>query len=163
LTATASGRTFSCVMQRRAIKFATVLTAVAVLGTALTRSLSHIPCKLLGGTETLTINLDRLAPRAVWAFCYREDSGQLIRFLPARDSKGNAHAIFDACGQCYKFHQGYTYSGHYLICRLCGNRYRLTQMDTGKASCIPVRLPSKIQGNQAKISVVDVKAGHWLF
>jgi uncharacterized membrane protein len=150
-------------MQRTAIKVFAVVTAVVALSTVLTKSLSHLPCTVLDGGATLTVKLDDLAPGTVRAFCYRDHAGRKLRFLLARDTSGKFHTVFDACGQCYNFHKGYTYSGRYLICRLCGNRYPITDMNAGKASCVPVPLASRTDSGKAKIKVADVKAGTWLF
>jgi uncharacterized membrane protein len=150
-------------MRRSAFKSLGLIAVLVVLGALLTRPLLHSPCTLLNGAVTLTVKLGGLAPGSVRAFCYRDRAGQELRFLLARDSSGSVHAVFDACGQCYKFHKGYSYSGRYLICRLCGNRYPLADMNVGRASCVPVPLHSKTQGGEATIKVADVKAGKWLF
>lgn len=143
---------------------ATVLGATLVaIGAMLTKSRFYLPCTLLNDAATLTIKLSDLAPGMVRAFCYRDQTGQKLRFLLARDSDGKVHTVFDACGQCYKFHKGYSFSGGYLICRLCGNRYPIHEMNAGKASCVPVPLSSKTEHNEARIKVADVKAGKWLF
>jgi uncharacterized membrane protein len=148
---------------RRPFKLFAFVAALAVLGVMLAKSFSHLPCTLLSGASTLTIRLADLAPGTVRAFCYRDRAGRQLRFLLARDSEGQVHTVFDACGQCYKFHKGYSYSHGYLICRLCGNRYPLIEMNVGKASCVPVRLNSTTERDQARINVADVKAGKWLF
>src|SRR5215472_6318105 len=123
-------------MRRSGFTLVALMAAVVAIGALLTGSLFHLPCTLLNGATTLTIKLAALAPGTVRAFCYRDQADQKLRFLLASDSSGRVHTVFDACGQCYKFHKGYSYSGRYLICRLCGNRYPITQIKTGKASCV---------------------------
>jgi uncharacterized membrane protein len=150
-------------MRRRAFKFFVPLAASIALAALVTKSLSDLPCTRLNGSDTLTIKLNDLAAGTVRAFCYRDVAGRKLRFLLARDVRGRVHAVFDACGQCYKFHKGYTYSGHYLICRLCGNRYPIVDMDRGKASCVPVQFKSRNEHGAAKIKVADVETGKWLF
>ena len=68
-------------------------------------------------------------------------AGERLRFLLARGNDGKVRAVFDACRQCYKFHQGYDVAHGMLICRLCGNRYPIDHMTEGEASCVPVSLP----------------------
>jgi uncharacterized membrane protein len=140
-----------------------LVAALVAIGAMLTKSLFPLPCTLLNGATTLTIKLDDIAPGTVRAFCYRDRGGQKLRFLLARDANGTVHTVFDACEQCYKFHKGYSYSGGYLICRVCGNRYPIAEMNAGKASCVPVPLKSKTEHAEARIKVADVKAGKWLF
>jgi uncharacterized membrane protein len=150
-------------MRRSAFKVLGLMAVVVALGALLTKSLFHFPCTMLTGAATLTIRLGDLAPGTVRAFCYRDRAGQQLRFLLARDTSGRVHTVFDACGQCYKFHKGYSYSGRYLICRLCGNRYPITDMHVGRASCVPVPLRSAAGRDEATIKVADIKAGRWLF
>ncbi|HJU11253.1 MAG TPA: Fe-S-containing protein [Candidatus Binataceae bacterium] len=150
-------------MRRIPFKLLAVIGMSIVLVALVSKSFFRVPCTLLKGVTTLTIRLDDLAPETVRAFCYRDSAGQKLRFLLARDRMGKVHTIFDACGQCYKFHKGYSYSGRYLICRLCGNRYPIAKMNVGKASCVPVPLYSRTVQNQASIRVDDIKAGKWLF
>ncbi len=140
-----------------------LVAALAVIGGMLTKSLFDLPCTLLNGAGTLTIKLDDLAPDTVHAFCYRDRAGQKLRFLLARDSNGKIYTVFDACEQCYKFHKGYSVTGGYMICRVCGNRYPIAKMNIGKASCVPVPLKSKTEHDESRIKVADVKAGKWLF
>jgi len=150
-------------MPRSALTAFALMAVLVTIGAILTKSRFYLPCTLLNGAVTLTIKLGDLAPGTVRAFCYRDPTGQRLQFLLARDSNGKVQTVFDACGQCYKFHKGYSYSGGYLICRLCGNRYPIPQMKAGKASCVPVPLSSKIDQGEARIKVTDVKAGKWLF
>jgi uncharacterized membrane protein len=94
---------------------------------------------------------------------YQDSAGKQIRFLLARDSKGRIHAAFDACQHCYAFHRGYALSHGELICRYCGNHYKIEAMETGVGSCIPVKLPFHIAGRSAKITTADLQRGHQLF
>ncbi len=150
-------------MHRSVFKVVAFVAALVAIGAILTKSLFHLPCTLLNGAATLRIKLGDLAPGTIWAFCYRDRAGQKLRFLLARDVNGKVHTVFDACGQCYKFHKGYSYSGGYMICRLCGNRYPIPEMNAGKASCVPVPLRSQTGHDEARIKVTDVEAGKWLF
>ena len=150
-------------MHGSAFEVFALAAALIAIGAMLVKSVSHLSCTLLNGAATLTIKLDDLAPGTVQAFCYRGPAGEKLRFLLARDFNGKIHSVFDACEQCYKFHKGYNYSGGYMICRVCGNRYPIPEMSAGKASCVPVPLKSQNVQNEARIKVADVKAGKWLF
>src|SRR5438876_1717239 len=124
----------------RAFKIFSVLAVLLLLIALLTNGLSRPACTFLNGASNLTIKLSDLGPGTVRTFCYRNQAGEKLRFLLARDASGQVHTVFDACRQCYKFHKGYTYSRGYLICRLCGNHYRVEAAGLGKASCVPVQL-----------------------
>jgi uncharacterized membrane protein len=120
-------------------------------------------CAELQGSGVLTISLARLARGAARRFCYRDRAGDRLRFLLARGSDGKIRSVFDACRQCFKFHQGYKIARGVLICRLCGNRYPIDHMTQGEASCVPVKLQHSQSGSALQIKVSDLKSGRALF
>ncbi len=120
-------------------------------------------CIELQGAEELTVSLARLQGGEARLFCYRDRAGERLRFLLTRGSDGKVRAVFDACRQCYKFHQGYEVAHGVLICRLCGNRYPIDHMTKGEASCVPVSLPHHENASRVEIKVSDLKSGAALF
>lgn len=120
-------------------------------------------CIELHGSGVLTISLSRLVPGEAQRFCYADSAGERLRFLLARGSDGKVRSVFDACRQCYKFHQGYKIEHGVLICRLCGNRYPIDHMTEGEASCVPVKLPHHQTASAVQINVSDLKSGKALF
>ena len=140
-----------------------LILVAAIVGLVLAMSLAGPRCVLLSGTDILSVSFDNLAPGRVGVFCYRDRAGQKIRFLLAKDNRGGVHTVFDACQQCYKYHKGYTYSHGYLICRLCGNRYRIEDVGRGVASCVPVKLPARLRGGKVLVKVADLEASQELF
>jgi hypothetical protein len=50
-----------------------------------------------------------------------------------------------------------------LICRVCGNHYRIDRMAEGKASCVPASLPHEDASGVVRIRTADLAAGHALF
>lgn len=120
-------------------------------------------CTELRGAELLTVSLVQLGGGEAHLFCYRDHAGERLRFLLARGNDGKVRAVFDACRQCYKFHQGYDVSHGMLICRLCGNRYPIDHMMNGEASCVPVSLPHHEDASRVEVKVSDLKSGAGLF
>ncbi|MGH7914010.1 MAG: Fe-S-containing protein [Candidatus Binataceae bacterium] len=120
-------------------------------------------CTELQGAEMLTVSMARLVDGGARLFCYRDRAGERLRFLLARGSDGKVRAVFDACRQCYKFHQGYDVAHGVLICRLCGNRYPIDHMMKGEASCVPVSLPHHEGAAAVEVKVSDLKSGAALF
>jgi uncharacterized membrane protein len=120
-------------------------------------------CTLTNGTNIVTISTNDLTRDTARFFCYRDHAGHLIRFVLARRDDGAVHSVFDACQQCYRFHNGYTVADGFLICRLCGNRYKLDQMRTGLASCQPVQLENTQRRDKVEVRVVALEQGHSLF
>ena len=72
-------------------------------------------------------------------------------------------AAFDACQRCYVYGKGYANSGGYLVCRYCGNRYRLKAMEAGLASCRPVKLSIQIVRQTAVIKPDNLERERGLF
>jgi uncharacterized membrane protein len=110
----------------------------------------------------VSVSLSSLKPGTARLFCYN-DAGKRLRFLLARGNDGKVHAAFDACRQCYMFHRGYRIEHGKIVCRVCGNRYPVSHMTEGKASCVPVRLSTRVSGNTVTVRVSNLDAGRALF
>jgi uncharacterized membrane protein len=137
--------------------------AVAVAAALATMSVIRPRCTELYGDQTLTIPLDRLARGTADFFCFRDRSGKKLRFLLERDADGTVVSAFDACRQCYRFGKGYSIANGELICRVCGNHYKLSKILTGKASCVPVKLNVSQGARSVQVKVSDLEAGRSLF
>jgi uncharacterized membrane protein len=117
----------------------------------------------VAGDEVVGIQTSDLKPGSVNFYSYRDRAGAELRFLLARDSDGALHAAMDACQRCYGYHKGYATSDGYLVCKLCGNRYKLAAMSKGLASCVPVQLSFKTNGQTAKIDTEELERNRHLF
>jgi len=140
----------------------TLIAVIGVAGLYVGRTLEP-HCTQVEGQGIVNLPLSQLAAGTARTFCYRDRSGELIRFIVARDSDGTIHSAFDACRSCFEHNLGYKLSGAVMICRFCGLRYPLKDMGSGIASCVPVRLPHLIVPGAVQIKVADLEAGRWLF
>ena len=150
-------------MTRRRIRLWAFALVALLIGAAILKSPGRPSCEAISGDSTVSIALARLSPGTVRFFCYDGEAGARMRFLLARDLDGSVHSAFDACEQCYRYHKGYVCSGGELICRVCGNRYSIKDMNTGKGSCVPARLDHQVVGDKLVINVADLKQGARLF
>jgi uncharacterized membrane protein len=142
-----------------------IVIAVLVVG-AIIIGWPMIPpsCTTVNGAgDTISVPMAELPNGAVKFFCVHGRAGDLVRFVLARGSDGRLHSVFDACHQCYRFHKGYTVAGGYLICRLCGNRYKLDDMQKGMASCVPVGLHTSVRGDTIEVKPAELEKGRSLF
>src|SRR5713101_7569769 len=121
-------------MKRRSLAVAIGLAALGIGAAIVVSPIMRPRCRELRGVQTVTISLSQLARGSVDFFCFRDRKGEKLRFLLARGIDGKVESAFDACAQCYKFGKGYTLSHGELICRLCGTRYQIRSMRTGRAS-----------------------------
>ncbi len=115
------------------------------------------------GEGSIDIATSDLQPDHAKFFSYRDHAGKEIRFLLARDSSGRLHATIDACNRCYAYRQGYTSSHGELICRFCGNHYKLQAMESGLASCVPVKLPFQMARQTIRIKTAELEHSRELF
>jgi uncharacterized membrane protein len=142
------------------ILFGLLLTGAASFFVS-TRAPSFI--SVTSDSGLLIIPADKLAKGQVRFYSYRGRAGEELRFILGRDSSGEVHAAMDACERCYKYHKGYVWSHGYLLCKFCGNRYRLVAMESGLASCVPVKLPIQVTGQKVKIKSADLERQRGLF
>ncbi len=136
---------------------------VAVAAVAMTISMAKPGCTSVEGKDQLVISGHLLDKGTAKTFCYRDDAGKKLRFVLARGTDGKVRSVMDACSQCYTYHKGFSYSDGYLICRLCGNRYPVNHILTGKASCLPMAVPSQETDGKITILTADLKKLRWLF
>ena len=117
----------------------------------------------VAGDGVVGIQTSDLKPGSVKFYSYRDKAGAELRFLLARDPDGALHAAMDACQRCYGYHKGYVTSDGYLVCKFCGNRYKLADMSRGLASCVPVKLSFKTDRETAKINTSELERNRQLF
>lgn len=139
------------------------MAAVGVGALALTISIAKPGCTSVTGRDALVISGRLLDKGSAKIFCYRDEAGKNLRFVLARGTDGKVRSVMDACSQCYTYHKGFTYSDGYLICRLCGNRYPVNHILSGKASCVPIAVPSNEADGKVTIRTADLKKMEWLF
>jgi len=139
------------------------IAAVGAAALAMTVSMAKPGCTSVDGKDALVISGHVLDKGTAKTFCYRDDAGKNLRFVLARGTDGKVRSIMDACSQCYAYHKGFAYSDGYLICRLCGNRYAINHILAGKASCVPIAVPSNEADGKVTIRTADLKKMEWLF
>jgi uncharacterized membrane protein len=117
----------------------------------------------VSGADSVIIPADSLDRGQVRFYSYRDRAGEELRFILGRDSSGEVHAAMDACQRCYTYHKGYVSSHNYLVCKWCGNRYKLQAMEAGLASCVPVKLPIQVTKERVSIKSADLERERRLF
>jgi len=120
-------------------------------------------CRMVTGRDDVSVNVAAMRPGSAQLFCYTDDAGKSLRFVLARGTDGKIRSVFDACRQCFTFHRGYQVVGGELICRVCGNHYRIDRMTEGKASCVPASLPHEDASGTVRIRTADLRTGHAFF
>lgn len=134
--------------------------AVAIVASI---SMAKPGCTAVNGKDALVISGRLIDKGTAKVFCYRDDAGKKLRFVLARAADGKLHSVMDACQQCYTYHKGFAYEDGFLICRLCGNRYPINHIPLGKASRVPVAVPSNESDGKIVVRTADLKKMEWLF
>jgi len=139
------------------------MTAIAIAAVAVTISMARPGCTSVSGADELVITGHLLDKGTAKTFCYRDEAGKNLRFVLARGADGKVRSVMDACEQCYRYHKGFNYRDGYLICRQCGNRYKVDDILRGQASCVPVALPSREENGQIIVRTADLRKNGYLF
>jgi uncharacterized membrane protein len=141
-----------------------IIAAALVVGTVSLAAMARGPqFTLVGANQTVSIQINDLRPGDVRFFRYGDRADDRIRFLLARDATGRIKAALDACERCYMYHQGYASSRGSLVCKFCGNRYKLEAMESGLASCVPMKLPFQVTGQTVIIKSADLERARGMF
>jgi uncharacterized membrane protein len=82
-----------------------------------------------------------------------------IVFLVARADDGSFKTAFDACITCYPHHMGYRSEKGCVVCIYCNTAFNIDTLDTGVGNCVPIKIPSRGEGETIFISQGDVEAG----
>jgi uncharacterized membrane protein len=137
--------------------------AVLAVGVGFLIFTSTSNCLMVTGQDEIAVNVSAMRPGSAQLFCYTDNAGRKLRFVLARGNDGKVLSVFDACRQCFTFHRGYRVVGGELICKVCGNHYRIDRMTEGKASCVPVSLPHEDAAGVVKVRTADLSAGGAFF
>ncbi len=143
-----------------ALLIAAAFMAVAVSLSAMATGPQFIT---VSANPSVSIDTGNLRPGDVRFYTYRDHAADQIRFLLARDSTGQIKGALDACRRCSMYGKGYVCSHGNLVCRFCGTRYKLEAMESGLASCVPVKLPMQVTGHTVNIKPADLERERGLF
>ena len=131
-----------------------IIFAVAAISFA---ALGNEPALIeVTGRNTISIPTTSLRRGEARFYLYRGEDGARVKFIVARDEAGRVEAALDACEQCAAHGEGYTSSKGYVICRYCGNRYRLRSLSTGWGSCVPLKLNYVVRNDDLLISTAEL-------
>lgn len=143
------------------------LIAAAVLLMVATMALAAIGMgrrlSLVTGAGSVTISSATVKRGEIRFFSYRDDAGKEIRFILGRDESGQVQGAFDACQECAQYGKGYTSSHGYLVCRFCGNRYKLNASNSGIGSCAPIKLQVREAGGAVVVDTSQLEQHQKLF
>jgi uncharacterized membrane protein len=116
----------------------TIFTAIFFLliaGTAGAQTLNQR--KPLVTNRDLVIQVADITENAL--FFPVEIDGTLMEVLAVKAPNGTIRTAFNTCQVCYSSGRGnYVQTGTVLVCQNCGNRFRMSQVETRAGGCNPV-------------------------
>ncbi|MDR1148485.1 MAG: DUF2318 domain-containing protein [Spirochaetaceae bacterium] len=120
-----------------------IMAALMALGTGSVFAQSGPPNGALNvvkppiSDRDLEIPLAELTGNAVF---YPVDiEGTRLEILAVRAPDGTVRTAFNTCQVCYSSGRGfYKQQGTVLVCQNCGNRFRMSQVETRSGGCNPV-------------------------
>lgn len=110
-----------------------------------------------------TADLSGIAAGGGRFHAYRAKSGIVVNVLVYRDGSGTPHALLDACHTCSRWKQGYLLEHGEVVCRKCGERYKLDALARGVGSCVPMPLNAEQRGGELAIPAGELEAAAQYF
>ena len=115
------------------------------------------------GDGTISISISTLRSGEARFYRYHGRNGASVKFIVARDETGCIQVAIDACEQCATYREGYSTCDGYVVCRFCGNRYKINSLSGGAGSCVPFRLRYTLHGDAVQISSAELNKWSQLF
>ena len=105
------------------------------------------------------IDISGVEPGSCRFYSFPSRSGRNVDLIVYRDSAGKARATLDACRTCYRWRRGYRPEGDGVVCAKCDMRFPFDQLAEGTGSCVPIGLPSVVEGGSLILSTSDLEKG----
>ncbi|HWR58705.1 MAG TPA: Fe-S-containing protein [Thermodesulfovibrionales bacterium] len=70
---------------------------------------------------------------------------------------GSVLSFLDACATCYQQKKGYSFDNGYFICRACGVRYSVSDIEKGIGGCYPIRISGNLRDRKYSIPVSTLR------
>ena len=143
-------------MQMRLLVFVILLVSI----TGCSKQSDEYPAPPVSGQYVL-IDPTALIPEMPAHFSYTH-KGQTVNFFLVK-THDRVISFFDACKTCYPKKMGYKLEKGSVTCRACGEKYAVSEIENGVASCFPVKLPGQMQKDMYGIAVSELKKGMHMF
>lgn len=113
------------------------------------------PSPLISGRNAL-IEASSLKPEMPQFYTYHYQ-GKNISFFVVR-LNGKIVSFFDACASCYPHKRGYRCEDGSVVCRACGLKFSVYQLEKGLGGCYPIKLEGKLENGRYLIPLASLEA-----
>ena len=94
---------------------------------------------------------------------YKTGDGITIKYFILKSSDGVVRAAFDACDVCWPQGKGYYQKDDFMVCRNCGRRFSLVNVNVITGGCNPGALTRVVVGEKLVVKVKDIIEGKKYF
>lgn len=105
--------------------------------------------------EVIRLRVPEAEGPVFYSFPY---GGKRINFFLVK-VEGRVESYFDACRKCYPKKLGYRPDGGQVLCRACGLRFSLEELQGGIGSCHPIALKGALLGDAYVIEKQEIIKG----
>jgi len=101
--------------------------------------------------QDVAVEVQTLSPDIPSFFTYYFRGRKINFFVVKVDDR--VISFLDACSRCYPAKRGYHSDKDYIICRECGVRYSVSQIEQGIGSCFPIRIEGFLRDGKYLIPI----------
>jgi uncharacterized membrane protein len=91
----------------------------------------------------IVVDVNRLPSGNPLFFTYHYHDKKISFFVVRVNN--TALSFLDACIGCYTKKRGYRFDNGQVICRECGVKYPVSEMEKGFGSCVPIKIAGHVQ------------------
>lgn len=79
-----------------------------------------------------------------------------VKYFTVKASDGTIRTAFDACEVCFQSKKGYYQEGDAMVCRNCGKRFPVSELDKRQGGCKPIHLDSEVKNGKLIVKTSDL-------
>lgn len=79
-----------------------------------------------------------------------------VKYFAVKAADGSIRTAFDACEVCFQAKKGYYQEGDTMVCRNCGKRFLISELDKKQGGCKPIHLDSEIKDGKLTVKADNI-------
>ncbi len=126
----------------------------SLLGAACTSQQKYASPTVVG--SAVVIEVSSLQPETPRFFTYQYNDKNINFFVLRMDT--GVQSYLDACASCYPHKRGYRCEDGSVVCRACGLKFSVYQLEKGLGGCYPIKLEGKLENGRYLIPLASLEA-----
>ena len=145
-------RKFHFISARRAVLL--FFTSLFLLFTACSRQPVYPPPAVSG--RDAVVDASALTQEVPQFYTYRYQGKNISYFVIKLND--TVVSFFDACASCYPHKLGYRCEDGAVVCRACGLKFSVSQLEKGIGGCYPIRIAGRTEKGKYLIPLASLEA-----